>query len=97
LAPEAITSSQDVTVADDSDVGQELQNGSRPWLQRVFVIARPGYFQGLKANVNIAEFSGAFGDLGTFIPLTVALAQARCIDFATVLFYSGMPLRLQQT
>lgn len=88
LSPEAITSSHEIIVEDDSN-GKPETSGSMPWWQMVFVITRPTYFQNLRENVILTEISGAFGDLGTFIPLTVALAEAGCIDFAAVLFYSG--------
>lgn len=53
-------------------------------------VLRPGWLSSVRENITVAEFSGAFGDLGTFIPLTVALAEAGCIDFAAVLLYSGV-------
>ena len=36
------------------------------------------------------EISGSMGDLGTFIPLTIALARDRLIYFAPALFFSGL-------
>eukprot|EP00814_Leptocylindrus_danicus_P001356 CAMPEP_0116018986 /NCGR_PEP_ID=MMETSP0321-20121206/8965_1 /TAXON_ID=163516 /ORGANISM="Leptocylindrus danicus var. danicus, Strain B650" /LENGTH=518 /DNA_ID=CAMNT_0003489465 /DNA_START=62 /DNA_END=1619 /DNA_ORIENTATION=- len=36
------------------------------------------------------EISGSLGDLGTFIPLTIALARDRLIYFAPALFFSGL-------
>jgi len=41
-------------------------------------------------NFNLAELSGSLGDLGTFIPLTVALARERKIALAPALFWAGI-------
>ncbi|KAL7468425.1 hypothetical protein ACHAXS_008648 [Conticribra weissflogii] len=43
-----------------------------------------------KANLTLAELSGSLGDLGTFIPLTVALARERKIALAPALFWAGV-------
>ncbi|KAL9182536.1 hypothetical protein ACHAXT_013188 [Thalassiosira profunda] len=40
-------------------------------------------------NFSLAELSGSLGDLGTFIPLTVALARERKIALAPALFWAG--------
>jgi len=37
-----------------------------------------------------AEISGALGDLGTFLPLTLALARHSSIDLASTLVTSGL-------
>jgi len=41
-------------------------------------------------NCTLAELSGSLGDLGTFIPLTVALARERKIALAPALFWAGV-------
>jgi hypothetical protein len=91
---EAVTSSHDITLDEDGGMESPTDDGTAKshllWWQAAFVVTRPGFLQSVRENLTIAEFSGAFGDLGTFIPLTVALAQTGCIDFAAVLFYSGM-------
>lgn len=39
---------------------------------------------------NLREFSGAFGDLGTFVPLTVAMAVATGLNFGWMLVAAGL-------
>lgn len=41
-------------------------------------------------NLTLSELSGSLGDLGTFIPLTVALARQRKIALAPALFWAGV-------
>lgn len=41
-------------------------------------------------NLSLSELSGSLGDLGTFIPLTVALARERKIALAPALFWAGV-------
>ena len=41
-------------------------------------------------NLSLAELSGSLGDLGTFIPLTAALARERKIALAPALFWAGV-------
>jgi len=41
-------------------------------------------------NLTLTEISGSLGDLGTFIPLTVALARERKIALAPSLFWAGI-------
>ena len=43
-----------------------------------------------RRNLTLSELSGSLGDLGTFIPLTVALARERKIALAPALFWAGM-------
>lgn len=38
----------------------------------------------------MAEISGAVGDLGTFLPLTIALAKANCISLSSTLVWTGI-------
>ena len=42
-----------------------------------------------QARFSLAEFSGALGDLGTFLPLLVAMSQKNGLDFAAALFFAG--------
>ena len=44
----------------------------------------------LWGDLTIAEISGSFGDLGSLIPIVVALAQQRRIHLASVLFFGGL-------
>ncbi|MFQ5457527.1 MAG: putative sulfate/molybdate transporter [Myxococcota bacterium] len=39
---------------------------------------------------NLAEASGAMGDLGTFIPLTISLVTLCRLDLVSVLFFAGL-------
>jgi len=43
-------------------------------IQEIFVVARPGFKDIAKAGFSLQEVSGALGDIGTFLPLTVNLA-----------------------
>lgn len=42
------------------------------------------------ARFSASELSGALGDLGTFLPLLVALTQRGGLDFGTTLFFGGL-------
>lgn len=42
-----------------------------------------------QARFSLTEFSGALGDLGTFLPLLVAMSQKNGLDFAAALFFAG--------
>ena len=42
------------------------------------------------SKLTLSEVSGSFGDLGTFIPLTVALARIDAISLPPALFFSGL-------
>jgi MFS superfamily sulfate permease-like transporter len=44
----------------------------------------------LWGDLTVAEISGSFGDLGSLIPIVVALAQQRRIHLASVLFFGGL-------
>ena len=44
----------------------------------------------LRSTLTTAELSGSLGDLGTFIPLTTALARQRKISLAPSLFWAGI-------
>jgi len=41
-------------------------------------------------NVTLAEASGSLGDLGTFLPLTISLAQFNGLDLGTTLIATGL-------
>lgn len=43
----------------------------------------------LKSNP-LGELSGSLGDLGTLLPILIALAQVGAIDLATTLVFTGM-------
>ncbi|KAL7519615.1 hypothetical protein ACHAWX_004373 [Stephanocyclus meneghinianus] len=43
----------------------------------------------LRQTLTLAELSGSLGDLGTFLPLTAALARRRKISLAPALFWAG--------
>lgn len=67
----------------------------RPLLQRAFVFLRPGWPAYMKQFVRLQEFSGAFGDIGLFLPLLTALAIGRVdgkaqIEFGPALFFAGI-------
>ena len=66
--------------------------GDKSLLQRVFVIARPGWRKLARSTWGLPELSGALGDIGTFLPLTVNLAaRPECgIDFGAALLMSGV-------
>ena len=44
----------------------------------------------LWSQLTMSEISGSLGDLGTFIPLTVAMARQRSIYLAPALFFAGI-------
>ena len=44
----------------------------------------------IKSTLTATELSGSLGDLGTFIPLTTALARQRKISLAPSLFWAGI-------
>lgn len=66
-----------------------------PWYQHAFTSLRPGWWGYMKQFVNMQEFSGAFGDIGLFLPLLTALAVGRVggkpqIEFGPALFFAGV-------
>ncbi|KAL3672482.1 hypothetical protein V7S43_001780 [Phytophthora oleae] len=67
----------------------------RPLLQKLFVFTRPGWRAYLKQFMTLQEVSGAFGDIGLFLPLLTALAIGRVngtpqIEFGAALFFAGV-------
>eukprot|EP00879_Flechtneria_rotunda_P023994 GHRR01025415.1.p2 GENE.GHRR01025415.1~~GHRR01025415.1.p2 ORF type:complete len:153 (+),score=28.67 GHRR01025415.1:488-946(+) len=44
----------------------------------------------LPKSVTLQEFSGSLGDLGTFLPLVVALSATIQLDLGTTLFFTGV-------
>lgn len=66
-----------------------------PWYQKALVCLRPGWWPYLRQFVTLQEVSGAFGDIGLFLPLLTALAIGRVngapqIEFGPALFYAGV-------
>jgi MFS superfamily sulfate permease-like transporter len=50
-----------------------------------------GLFQSLRrARFNRHEIAGAFGDMGTFLPLLVGMAAQNGLDFGASLFFAGL-------
>ena len=43
-----------------------------------------------RAELSVQELSGSLGDLGTFLPLTVALAQEVQLDIGITLICTGI-------
>lgn len=67
----------------------------QPLARRLFVFLRPGWAAYLRQFVKIQEVSGAFGDIGLFLPLLTALAIGRVdgaaqIAFGPALFFAGV-------
>jgi len=54
-------------------------------IKRILTKSREFYQQ-----LTLNEISGAFGDVGTFVPLAVALAQQRVIYLGPAFFWAGM-------
>ncbi len=51
----------------------------------------PGLFSNLRfAHLNRHEIAGSLGDLGTFLPLLVAMAAQNGLSFAASLFFAGL-------
>ena len=44
---------------------------------------------GSRARCTLAEVSGAAGDIGTFLPLTLGLVAGVGLDFGTTLLFTG--------
>lgn len=98
---------QEISTPDDLSHRQQLlpqeerfeavtgpQDGS-PWYQKALVCTRPGWYSYLKQFATLQEVSGAFGDIGLFLPLLTALAIGRVdgmpqIEFGPALFYAGI-------
>ncbi|KAG1706687.1 hypothetical protein DVH05_027539 [Phytophthora capsici] len=67
----------------------------RPFHHKLFVFTRPGWRVYLKQFMTLQEVSGAFGDIGLFLPLLTALAIGRVdgtpqIEFGAALFFAGV-------
>lgn len=67
----------------------------QPLLRRLFVCLRPGWTAYLGQFATLQEVSGAFGDIGLFLPLLTALAIGRVdgaaqIAFGPALFFAGI-------
>lgn len=67
----------------------------QPFYRRMFVFTRPGWQGYMKQFWTLQEVSGAFGDIGLFLPLLTALAIGRVngapqIEFGAALFFAGV-------
>ncbi|KAG7389713.1 hypothetical protein PHYPSEUDO_009876 [Phytophthora pseudosyringae] len=67
----------------------------QPLYRKLFVFTRPGWRAYLKQFMTLQEVSGAFGDIGLFLPLLTALAIGRVngapqIEFGAALFFAGV-------
>ncbi|EEY68828.1 Sulfate Permease (SulP) Family [Phytophthora infestans T30-4] len=67
----------------------------QPLHRKLFVFTRPGWRAYLKQYMTLQELSGAFGDIGLFLPLLTALAIGRVhgapqIEFGAALFFAGV-------
>ncbi|POM79447.1 Sulfate Permease (SulP) Family [Phytophthora palmivora] len=67
----------------------------QPLHRKLFVFTRPGWRAYLKQFMTLQELSGAFGDIGLFLPLLTALAIGRVngtpqIEFGAALFFAGV-------
>lgn len=66
-----------------------------PWYQQVFTCLRPGWVHFMRRHWTLQEVSGAFGDMGLFLPLITALSIGRVdgraqIAFGPALFFAGI-------
>ena len=64
--------------------------GNSSIFQRALVVTRPQWLPLMKRHVRIQEISGSLGDLGSFIPYTVNLANHGFVDFGAALVMAGM-------
>eukprot|EP00522_Entomoneis_paludosa_P005037 CAMPEP_0172472558 /NCGR_PEP_ID=MMETSP1065-20121228/68401_1 /TAXON_ID=265537 /ORGANISM="Amphiprora paludosa, Strain CCMP125" /LENGTH=496 /DNA_ID=CAMNT_0013230705 /DNA_START=87 /DNA_END=1577 /DNA_ORIENTATION=- len=74
---------------DEPSVRSNSSSGNR----NPFTRLRGGIFHRLRflcRNLSLSEISGSFGDLGTFIPLFVALGRQRAIYVTPALFFAGL-------
>jgi hypothetical protein len=67
----------------------------QPLARRLFVFLRPGWVAYMRQFIKLQEVSGAFGDIGLFLPLLTALAIGRVdgaaqIAFGPALFFAGV-------
>ena len=79
----------------DSELAMMADNNASPKLcQRINTLHTLSFIKQRTIehyhNLSLAELSGSLGDLGTFIPLTVALARERKIALAPALFWAGI-------
>ncbi|KAG6555955.1 hypothetical protein Mapa_001895 [Marchantia paleacea] len=72
--------------------GQQQQLEQEPFGKRM--TAMRSYRMRLRENIRCKNFwqemSGSLGDLGTFIPILLALAYANGVDLGTTLLFTGM-------
>ena len=57
---------------------------------RSIYLSTIGRCEQLWADLTWREVSGSLGDLGTLIPLLVALSHQGCVDFGSALFWAGI-------
>ncbi|CAK4694935.1 hypothetical protein LEN26_007423 [Aphanomyces euteiches] len=63
---------------------------SLTWPQKIFVVLRPHWWRDTKQYFTVQECSGAFGDLGTLLPLVTALAVTKQITIGPTFFFAGL-------
>ncbi len=86
-----IASSSDVESPESlSTAHRHLPNLSPKWHLQKLIRSLRRNIALHRRNLTLSELSGSLGDLGTFIPLTVALARERKIALAPALFWAGM-------
>ena len=93
----ALDSAVDVADADESD--EMTSSSSKDASESAIVSSSPakgisGFFSErwaiMKAVHPVAEISGAFGDLGTLLPLIVALTKKGQINLSSTLLFGGI-------
>ena len=73
---------------DVENSSQSLQNENKGHFESFKSVARWN-FDYLRTNP-LGEISGSLGDLGTLLPILIALAQTGAIDLATTLVFTGI-------
>ncbi|TYZ66118.1 hypothetical protein PybrP1_009260 [[Pythium] brassicae (nom. inval.)] len=95
VTPEDQRAREELLPRDDQFAAVTGPTDGLPWAQRAFMCLRPGWASYLKQFATIQEVSGAFGDIGLFLPLLTALAIGRVdgapqIEFGPALFFAGI-------
>eukprot|EP01137_Pigoraptor_chileana_P036989 Opistho-2@33433 len=77
-----------------SSVGSANASGSTRTVDRMGIPTRLGerakqWCVDVKNNFNLNEISGAFGDMGTFMPLLVGLVAKNGLNFGSAMFFAG--------
>jgi len=86
--PSAVTPSSTPQSNNESASSSSLHRKQNPITTLLFFLHRRTIEH--HRNFSLSELSGSLGDLGTFIPLTVALARERKIALAPALFWAGV-------